>query len=76
MGLEGLLILLEEWDLWNDTSVKGLSVLNAGLHYFLSAHRVTCGKLELLLVKLEIISRLLCIKRTIPFCIICFFITQ
>lgn len=39
MGLEGLLILLEEWDLWNDTSVKGLSVLNAGLHYFLSAHR-------------------------------------
>lgn len=65
MGLEGLLILLEEWDLWNDTSVKGLSALNEGLHYFLGAHQVTCGKLELLLFKLEIISRLLCIKRTI-----------
>lgn len=40
MGLEGLLILLVEWDLWNDADVKGLSVLNAGFHYFLGAYQV------------------------------------
>lgn len=40
IGLEGLPILLVEWDLWNDTSVKGLSVLNAGFHYFLGAYQV------------------------------------
>lgn len=40
VGLEGLLILLVEWDLWNDTSVKGLSVSNAGFCYFLGAHQV------------------------------------
>lgn len=40
IGLEGLLILLVEWDLWNDTNVEGLSVLNAGFHYFLGAYQV------------------------------------
>jgi len=39
IGLAGLLILLVERDLWNDTNVKGRSVLTAGFHYFLGAYQ-------------------------------------